>query len=328
MATRNIPRETLRSIYEKMLLIRMVEEKIVAIYPEQQIRCPVHLCIGEEAIAAAVCENLTRDDYLFSNHRSHGHYLAKGGDLKAMMAEMYGKATGCSAGMGGSMHLVDLSAGILGATPIVGGTIPVAVGAALASSMMGRDNVTVVFFGDGAVEEGVFYESVNFAVLKSLPVLFICENNFYSVYTPLSLRQPPREIYDLVRGHGIESLQVDGNDALEIYRATGDAVKRARNGKGPTFLECKTYRWREHCGPNFDNTLGYRTEAEFEEWKVRRPVDRMRDYMLEKRLITPEAIERMTAKIAREIEEAVKFAKESPFPKPEIMSNLVYADND
>ncbi|MBI4331624.1 MAG: thiamine pyrophosphate-dependent dehydrogenase E1 component subunit alpha, partial [Chloroflexi bacterium] len=179
-----------KKLYYAMLRIRLVEERIAELYPEQQMRCPVHLCTGQEAIAAGVSAHLTSDDYALSNHRSHGHYLAKGGDLKAMMAEIYGRVTGCSRGKGGSMHLVDLAAGFLGATPIVGSTIPMAVGAALATVMKGEKRVTVAYFGDAAVEEGVFHESLNFAALKRLPVVFVCENNFFSVYSPLSVRQP------------------------------------------------------------------------------------------------------------------------------------------
>ena len=185
----------------------MVEEKIVELYPQQEMRCPVHLSIGQEAVSVGVCANLTREDIVFSNHRSHGHYLAKGGNLKAMVHEIYGKSTGCCFGRGGSMHLLDLSINFFGSTPIVGGTIPIAVGASLASKMQQKNNITTIFHGDGAVEEGVFHESLNFASLKKLPVLFVCENNLYSVYTPLSERQPNREIYKLVEAHDIKAYQ-------------------------------------------------------------------------------------------------------------------------
>jgi len=261
------------SLYRGMLRIRMVEEKIAQLYSEQEMRCPVHLCIGQEAIAVGVCANLLKEDYVMSNHRSHGHYLAKGGELKAMMAELYGKVTGCSQGKGGSMHLIDMSAGFLGATPIVGSTISIAVGVAMGSLMQGYKRVTVVFFGDAAVEEGVFHESLNFAVLKKLPVVFVCENNLYSVNSPLSVRQPAnREIFQLARGHGIDSYQADGNNALEVYQLAQRTVQRARQNGGPAFIEFKTYRWREHCGPDYDHQLGYRPRSEFEKWKQRCPI--------------------------------------------------------
>ena len=304
----------------------MVEEKIAELYPEQEMRCPVHLCIGQEAIAAGVCANLSGDDYVFSNHRSHGHYLAKGGNLKAMMAELYGKATGCSHGKGGSMHLVDLSAGFLGATPIIGSTIPIAVGAAFGSVVRSESRVTVIFFGDAAVEEGVFHESLNFAALKRLPVVFVCENNLYSVYSPLSVRQPEgREVFSLAKGHGMASFQGNGNDAVEVYQLAEQAVGKARQGGGPTFLEFKTYRWREHCGPNYDNDLGYRTESEFQEWQQRCPVERLKERLLGEGILSPQDIEDMIHNLEVEIEEAVVFARESPFPEEQHLLEHVYA---
>src|SRR5207249_1080843 len=199
--------------YWNMLRIRLVEERIAEMYPQQEMRCPVHLCIGQEAIAVGVCAALDNTDYVTGGHRSHGHYLAKGGDLKAMVAELYGKATGCCEGKGGSMHLVDLPVGFLGAVPIVGSTIPLAVGAAFGAMMRSEKRVAVPFFGEGATEEGVFHESINFAALKKLPVVFVCENNNYSVYSHISVRQPAnREVYSVAEGHGVESLQGDGND--------------------------------------------------------------------------------------------------------------------
>lgn len=312
-------------MYEMMLRIRMVEERIAELYPKQEMRCPVHLCIGQEAIAAGVCANLLRNDYVLSGHRSHGHYLAKGGDLKAMMAELYGRETGCSQGKGGSMYLVDLSVGFVGATPIVGGAIPIAVGVAFGSVMRGQQRVTVIFFGDAAVEEGVFHESINFAVLKRLPVVFICENNLYSVYSPLSVRQPEgREVFWLAKGHGVESFQGDGNDVVEVYTLAEQAIRRARQGGGPTFLEFKTYRWREHCGPNYDNDLGYRTESEFQEWKQRCPIERLRERLLGNGVLCNHDIEGVVSNLEAEIEAAVAFAKESPFPKEQQLLEHIY----
>ncbi len=317
--------ETLKQLYYQMLRIRTVEEKIVELYPEQEMRCPVHLCIGQEAIAVGVCANLSRDDYVLSNHRSHGHYLAKGGNLKAMMAEVYGKATGCSQGKGGSMHLVDLSIGFLGATPIVGSTIPIAVGTALGSVMRGEQRVSVIFFGDAAAEEGAFHESLNFAVLKRLPVVFVCENNLYSVYSPLSVRQPEgREIFRLAKGHGIESYQGNGNDAIQVYTLAEQAIGKARLGDGPTFLEFKTYRWREHCGPNYDNDLDYRTESEFQKWQQRCPVERLQKQLLKEDIISQQDIDRMASDIKAEMEEAIAFAKESPFPTESNLMGHIY----
>jgi pyruvate dehydrogenase E1 component alpha subunit len=316
----------LKRLYYEMLRIRMVEEKIAALYPEQEMRCPVHLCIGQEAIAVGVCASLSHDDYVLSGHRSHGHYLAKGGDLKTMMAELYGKVTGCSQGKGGSMHLVDLASGFLGAAPIVGSTIPIATGVAFGSVMHSDQRVTVVFFGEGATEEGVFHESMNFAVLKQLPIVFACENNLYSVYSPLSVRQPEgREVAGLVRGYGVESYQGDGNDVLEVYTLAQQAITKARQGGGPTFLEFQTYRWREHCGPYYDNDIGYRSESEFQEWQQRCPLHRFQQHLLDNATLCNQDIDRIVSKLQPEIEDAVAFAKQSPFPEAELLLEHIYA---
>jgi pyruvate dehydrogenase E1 component alpha subunit len=272
-----------------------------------------------------VCANLTRDDYVLSNHRSHGHYLAKGGNLRAMMAEIYGKATGCCQGKGGSMHLVDLSAGFIGATPIVGSTIPIAVGTAFGTVMRGERRVSVVFLGDAATEEGVFHESLNFAALKKLPVVFVCENNLYSVYSPLSVRQPEgREIYRLAEGYGVKSYHGDGNDVIEVYKLAGQAINSARESKGPAFLEFKTYRWREHCGANYDNDLGYRSESEFQEWRQRCPVEKLEGQLLKEGILSQQDIDRLTSNFRTEMEEAIAFAKESPFPEESCLMEDIY----
>lgn len=315
------------SLLYEMLRIRLVEEKIAELYPEQEMRCPIHLCIGEEAIAAGVCANLKDKDIVMSNHRSHGHYLAKGGNLKAFIAELYGKSTGCSKGRGGSMHLIDPSVNFLGSTAIVGGTIPVAVGTAFGSKLRGKDDtVTVVFFGDGTVEEGVVHESLNFASLKNLPILFICQNDFYSVYTHISDRQPPRQIYLLAKAHGMKSYQADGNNVTEVYEVTKKAIESINNGEGPVFIEFLTYRWREHCGPYYDNDLGYRTETEFNDWVARCPLEYFTSKLLKDDVITNNQIEFMKEKIRNEINEAVSFAKSSPFPDKSTLFENVYSN--
>ena len=316
----------LKGLYQSMLRIRLVEERIADLYPEQEMRCPVHLSIGQEATAVGVCSALERRDWVLSGHRSHAHYLAKGGDLKRMLAEIYGKATGCSQGKGGSMHLVDIAAGFLGATPIVGSTIPIAVGAALSAQMGGEDRVTVVFFGDGAAETGVFHESLNFAVLKKLPVLFVCENNLYSVYSPMEVRQPAgRSIAQLAAGHGIRAEQHDGNDVELVSQVSAEVVGLIRNGSGPVFLEFLTYRHREHCGPNFDNDLGYRTVQEYEEWLKRDPVISYVDRIVKSGIMSHAEVHDMEGQIREEIDEAVAFARASPFPQPEEFNTQVYA---
>jgi pyruvate dehydrogenase E1 component alpha subunit len=265
----------IESLYLTMLRIRRVEEAIAECYAAQEMRCPVHLSIGQEAVAAGVCAALTRQDGVFSSHRAHAHYLAKGGALKAMLAEIYGKIEGCCKGVGGSMHMIDLAAGFLGAVPIVGATVPLAVGAAWAARLRGEDKVIAVFFGDGTFEEGAVYESINFAVLHRLPVLFVCENNLYACYTRLSTRQPDRPIHAVAAACGCKTMVVDGNDALAVFDAASSAVTDLRSGSHPVFLECSTYRWREHCGPNSDDDLDYRPQAEVAEWKAACPVNRL-----------------------------------------------------
>ena len=316
----------LKKLFREMLRIRRVEEKIAEVYPEQEMRCPVHLCTGQEAVAVGVCENLNKNDYALSSHRSHGHYLAKGGNLKALLAELYGKETGCSGGKGGSMHLVDLTAGFLGSTPIVGSTIPIGVGAAFGSMLRNENRIVAIFFGDAATEEGVFQESVNFAVLKNLPVVFVCENNLYSVYSPLEVRQPQtRQIYEWVEANDLWCGHGDGNDMEEVWRLSKQAVDHARAGKGPAFLEFATYRWREHCGPYYDNQVGYRTEQEFLEWKERCPVQRLKQRLLDEKILTPQAVTEIEEELAGEIDKAFLFAKESPFPPKESILQHIYA---
>ncbi len=316
----------LEKIFFQILRIRLIEEKIVELYPQQQMRCPVHLCIGQEAIAAGVCQALRKEDLVLSNHRAHGHYLARGGDLKRFFAELYGKATGCAKGRGGSMHLIDLSVNFLGSTPIVASSVPVATGAAFAEMLQGRKSVTVIFLGDAAMEEGVVHECLNFAALKKLPLLFVCENNFYSVYTPLNERQPQRDIIDLPRARGIPSWKDDGNDGLRVYEVAQQAVEKIRDGNGPAFVEFVTYRWREHCGPNYDNNIGYRTEEEFEEWKRQCPLERMQKFVLAENILDAAEIQRMTKEINLEIDAAVTFAQESPFPDEVLTEKDVYAE--
>ena len=296
-------------LFESMLRIRLVEESIANKYSEQKMRCPTHLSIGQEAIAVGVCANLTSQDQVLSTHRAHAHYLAKGGCLNSMMAEIYGKASGCSKGMGGSMHLIDTSVGFMGSTAIVGNTIPVAVGLALEKKLTRKKSIDCVFFGDGATEEGAFYESVNFAIIHSLPILFICENNLYSVYSGLEVRQPvDRKIYKMVRAMGISAQHGNGNDVEEVARKVKHAKTMILKSGGPQFLEFDTYRWREHCGPNFDNNIGYREESEFLKWKKKDP---LKNFFSEN---SQKYIDRKIDTISQEIDDAHQFADDSKFP--------------
>jgi len=317
----------LTDLYATVLRIRMIEEAIAEKYAEQEMRCPVHLCIGQEAVAAGICANLSDQDYAVSGHRSHGHYLAKGGDLKAMIAELYGKSAGCCGGMGGSMHLIDLAHGFLGAVPIVGSTIPIGVGAAFSAHLSKDGRVSAIFFGDGACEEGVFHESINYAALKNLPAVFICENNLYSVYSNLSVRQPAnRDLASIAEGHGVKSFRGNGNNALEVDLLAKEAIEYARSGQGPTFLELSTYRWREHCGPNYDNDIGYRTVEEYEEWKKYCPLAFLENKLTEADADHGAISTSLRATIEQEITEAFDAAAASEFPDPEMIAQHLFSE--
>jgi TPP-dependent pyruvate/acetoin dehydrogenase alpha subunit len=311
--------------YRDMMRIRMVEEEIAARYGQQKMRCPVHLSIGQEATAVGVSAALTLADQIVSTHRCHAHYLAKGGDLTAMLCELMGKAAGCCGGRGGSMHLFDLRAGVLLSLPIVAASIPVGVGAAFAFKQVGARNVAVIYLGDASLEEGAFHESANFAALKRLPAIFVCENNLYSVYTPLRDRQPERPLTELARAHNMPTLHVDGNDLSAVYGAAVEATSRARAGGGPTFILADTYRWREHCGPNYDNDLGYRTPAEFEDWRRRDPLRRLRADVLDRGLLSAAAEGDMKATIETEIVQAFTAAEAAPMPESSAVGTGVYA---
>lgn len=303
------------SLYRDLLRIRMVEEEIAERYPRSLMRCPVHLSIGQEAVAVGVCSQLRKQDRVLSGHRSHAHYLAKGGGLLPMLMEIHGKAAGCSAGRGGSMHLLDLDAGFHGAVPIVGSTIPIAVGLAFADKLAGRDHITAVFFGEAATEEGVFAESLNFAALHQLRVLFVCENNLYSVYSPMEVRQSAaRSIPALANAHGIQAASADGNDVDEVARLTGVVLRQMLAAAAPRLLIFSTYRWREHCGPAMDNHIGYRTEKEYQSWRKQDPVESARKRLREEGLLEQELDAALVLEIKTEIETAFQKAESTPFP--------------
>ncbi len=312
-----IDKTTAIQLYSKMLLIRYCEETIAVRYHlEKKMRCPTHLCTGQEAVAAAAGQALRQDDFAVSTHRAHGHYLGKGGDLNRMIAEIYGKKSGCSGGWGGSMHLVDRSVGFIGSTAIVAGTIPVGVGLGLSIKLKKTDQISCVFLGDAATEEGVFYESVNFAVLKKLPVLFICENNLYSVYSPLKVRQPEgRSIASMVQGIGCPAVNGNGNDVIESYEKISKAIDSIRNGNGPVFLEFSTYRWREHCGPDFDNHIGYRSGKEFEEWKTKDPIEAFEQKILSDEIADKNMINELKTETQSRVDNAFNLAELAEFPE-------------
>jgi TPP-dependent pyruvate/acetoin dehydrogenase alpha subunit len=311
---RGISKEVLRELYATMLKIRKVEDRVAELYHEDEMKTPVHLCIGQEAIAAGVCAHLNRDDYVFSNHRGHGHYLAKGGNIKAMIAELYNRETGCSRGRGGSMHLIDTSVGLPGTSSIVGGCIPIATGAALGAVLQRKNRVSVAFFGDAAVEEGVIYESINFAMLKNLPVVYVCEHNFYSVFSHLKKRQTKDDIYRRFEGLSIPGYRVDGNNVIEVYLTAKETIDNARRGGGPSFIEARTYRLKDHHGPSSGVEVGYRTQEEVDEWLARCPVRNFERFLLEQNMMTASETEELASAIDREVEKAFEFAQASPLP--------------
>jgi TPP-dependent pyruvate/acetoin dehydrogenase alpha subunit len=317
------------NIYRKMQLIRQTELGIAERYSDGEMRCPTHLSVGQECTPAVLSVLLGKEDQAVSTHRAHAHYLGKGGNLKAMLAEIYGKETGCCKGRGGSMHLIDESVGFMGSTAIVGNTIPVGVGLALAKKIKRIAGITVVFLGDGATEEGVFYEAANFAATQKLPVLFVCENNLYSVYSSLSVRQPnQRQIFELAASIGLNSVKADGNNVLAAYSALSDKIQFIKQGNGPGFVELSTYRWLEHCGPSFDNDIGYRTEQEFLSWKEKEPITCFEQYLLTERGISQHQLTDIKQQITDEVIHAFEFAKNSPYPEYIQSEQQVFAQGE
>jgi len=308
-----------------MLTIRQTEERLAEALLDGEIRCPVHLYTGQEAVAAGVCAHLNRDDYVFGTHRSHGHYLAQGGDLNGMIAEIYGRTTGCAKGRGGSMHVVDPDLHIY-ATPIIGATIPNAVGAALAATRKQNGSVAVAFFGDGAVDEGRFHESLNLASLYQLPTLFVCENNLYAASARLDARQRNLDLYQHAEAFAMPGVRVDGNDVCAVYRAAQEAVERARGGGGPTLMECLTYRWRGHVGPHYDLDKGLRDAEELAAWQARCPIKQLGEALVDWGVQTEEDLAAIELEVDQAVERAWAFAKSSPLPDPTELLAYVYVD--
>jgi TPP-dependent pyruvate/acetoin dehydrogenase alpha subunit len=307
-------------LYRSLYRIRRLEEAIARIYPTDKIKSPVHLSIGQEAVSVGVCEALAPHDVVFGTYRGHALYLAKGGDMKRMVAELYGKATGCTRGKGGSMHLIAPNQGMMGASAVVGTTIANAIGYAYALRYRRRNAIVASFFGDGATEEGVFAESLNFAVLKRLPILFVCENNQYAIHTHQSRRQGTPAICARVRTQGLPAEGIHGNDILGLCEWAKEVIARIRAGEGPWFLEVLTYRWKEHVGPNSDYHLGYRTEEEAMPWIAGDPLRRLGA------AIKPAIRARLEEEVEAEIAAAFAFAEASPFPQPEELFQDVFKE--
>jgi TPP-dependent pyruvate/acetoin dehydrogenase alpha subunit len=320
----SVSSETKLALMRAMLRARRFGEKIIDVYGAQDMKTPVHLSIGQEAIAAGVCLNLKPEDYLFTTHRSHAHLLSKGASMTAMVAELYGLAAGCSGGKGGSMHMLDTAVSCMGSSAIVGGSIPLGAGAALASQFRRDGRVSVSFFGDGASEEGLFHETMNFASLKKLPVLFVCENNSYATNSHIRARQPHFDVARRAESYDIPSVIVDGNDVFAVHAAAAGAVADIRAGKGPFFLECKTYRWRGHVGPECDYLKGCRPKEELDQWMKLCPVQAFKDALLKDGALTMPAFDAMLKDIDAEIEGVWASARSGKMPEPEALYKDVY----
>ena len=313
-------------LFRRMLRIREIELEIERRYRQDHMKTPIHLVIGQEATSVGCCAAMRTTDLVYSSHRTHGAYLAKGGDLKAMLSEMHCRIDGCAGSRGGSMHLIDFSVGMAGTSAIVAGSVPIAAGAALAAKMQKSDRVTAVFFGEAATEEGVVSETLNFAALKKLPIVFFCENNFYSVQSPLSERQPDRDVARWAAAHAMPSQQIDGMNVLEVYDASKAAIERARAGGGPSFIEARVYRYRAHGGNGDDSATGYRGVDERESWEKRCPIEGLFGLLKGAGHLDDAKRKAMLDEIVGETLAAFEHALAAPHPVEADLTTHVYAD--
>ena len=320
----HITNETLLDIHRRMVRIRIFEETAGKLMEDGKVPGALHLYVGQEAIAAGVMTHLSDDDWITSTHRGHGHLIAKGGEFKPMFAEIYGRVTGYCKGKGGSMHISNMAVGMLGANGIVGAGPPIAVGAAFSNKFRKTDRVAVTFFGDGASNEGSFHEAANMAALFQLPVIFVCENNGYGEYTPQANHQAIVDVADRAAGYGMPGVVVDGMDAVAVYEAAGVAIARARDGGGPSMLECKTYRFYDHVGVR-GMGLNYRTDEELEQWQARDPIKLLEARLAEQGILTVEDAKAVHDEVAEQVQEGLAFAESSPVPEAEGLLNDVYA---
>lgn len=319
----SITNEQMVDMYTTMLKIRIFEDRVGELFAAGKIPGFVHLYVGEEAVATGVCATLGDDDYITSTHRGHGHLISKGGDIKLMMAELFGKKTGYCKGKGGSMHIADVDLGILGANGIVGGGPPLAAGAALAAKYQGKDSVAACFFGDGASNQGTTHEAMNLATCWKLPVVFVAENNMYGISCVTANSMCVADIADRAAAYDMPGVVVDGNDVVAVYEAASEAVKRARQGKGPSLIECKTYRHRGHFE---GDACVYRPDEELEEWKAKDPIPRFEKKLLEMQVLTQEKTGEIKSSLENELAEAISFAEESPLPDASELLEDVYTE--
>ena len=316
-------KDLLLEMYETMVRIRHFEDNAIKLFNQGLVRGPMHVYTGEEAVAVGACSNLNDEDYITSTHRGHGHCIAKGGKVDKMAAELVGKATGYCKGKGGSMHIADPDIGILGANGIVAGGMGIATGAGLSAKMRGTDQVAVCFFGDGATNEGAFHEALNMAAIWDLPVVFVCENNLYGLTGPAEEMLSVKDVAARATSYDIPGIVVDGNDVLDVYEAVGEAVKRAREGGGPSLIEAKTYRLKGHF---VGDPCVYRDDEEVEMWRKKEPIKRFRKHLIKNEKIKEEELDEIDKNIDAELEKAVKFAKESPEPEIEVVFEDVFSN--
>lgn len=320
---KSLSKEQMLSLYRQMVVIRRCEEQLVKLYAAGKIYGGCHTYIGEEAIATGVCAHLRPDDIVFSTHRGHGHALAKGVTPRELIAELLGRATGCSAGRGGSMHLLKPTVGLMGTSGIVGPSILLAAGGGYTAKLLKTDRVSVAFFSDGAVNNGAFHEGINLATAWQLPVIFVCENNLYATEVPFAQTTKNPHVAIRAQAYGLPGVKVDGNDVMAVYEAAGEAVRRARSGGGPTLLECTTYRTRAHAEGMRDT--GYRTAEEINEWKARCPIKQFKDKLLSDGMVAQADLDQIEAEVKALVEDAAVFAESSPMPDPATVTNHVYS---
>ncbi len=323
--TLGLSSETVRGMLEKMILIRTCEEHIARGVLEKRIFTPCHLYIGQEADAVGVCQALKDTDYVFSTHRSHGHYLAKGGDLNQLFAEIYCRETGCSGGRGGSMHLCAPELGLLGSSSIVAGCLGIGLGPAFRSKLLGKRDVSVIFHGDCVPEEGIWHESLNFAAVNKLPVIYVCENNLYAASAALADRRVDDNIFEVAAAHGLHTEVVDGNDVFAVHRAASEAVQRARDGEGPQYIETRTYRWLGHVGPYDNIKEGLRDINELNYWKERCPIKNLENKLTAEGVMTGDELRRMHSRISEQVEAAEAAAIAASKPAPETLLRNIYS---
>jgi TPP-dependent pyruvate/acetoin dehydrogenase alpha subunit len=320
---KKISNQVLMDLHLRMLRIRRFEEEAGKLMEDGKIPGALHLYVGQEAVASGVMQHLSNDDQITSTHRGHGHIIAKGGEFKQMFAELFGRSTGYCKGKGGSMHISNMALGVLGANGIVGGGLTIAVGAAFSNKFRKTKDVAAAFFGDGASNEGSFHEAANMAALFKLPCVFVCENNGYGEYTPQANHQAIVDVADRAAGYGMPGVIVDGMDVIAVHEAAGEAIERARKGKGPTLLECKTYRFYDHVGVR-GMGLTYRTDEELQAWKKRDAISNFEDQLVKMKVTTKKKLENVLAKVNTEIKAGIQFAEDSPYPSPEDLLEDVY----